>query len=225
MSENAISSGGDGVMMAYETLLLLRHKANDIASAMVASSSGNGQSSDAMDVDSDGSGGSSGGRPVYVGKFSDHAVIMAGGKQSALAGVKRKVSSVDEPSSLSYSLQEDIDGKSLEILHEENAIIIHQFCKIIQQHFGPSQQKSADKSAPSRHWRVAATAIVYMLKFYANNSLLLHDPRMIMVTSVFLAGKSEELYVSLRELQAVHKTLEDDEVKRYEFILLGKPSP
>jgi len=49
-------------------------------------------------------------------------------------------------------------------------------------------------------WRVSATAITFLQRFYLHNSLLVHDPRLVMMACILLAGKVEESNVSMREL-------------------------
>ena len=38
-----------------------------------------------------------------------------------------------------------------------------------------------------KRWRVAATAVVYFRKFYGSNELQHYDPRLILLSSIFLA--------------------------------------
>lgn len=53
-------------------------------------------------------------------------------------------------------------------------------------------------------WRVSATAITFLQRFYLHNSLLVHDPRLVMMACILLAGKVEESNVSMRELLKVN---------------------
>jgi hypothetical protein len=64
---------------------------------------------------------------------------------------------------------------------------------------------SSDRKVPllMKRWRVASTAVVYFRKFYGVHQLRAYDPRLVMLCSIFLAGKTEEQPVSFAELQAI----------------------
>jgi hypothetical protein len=60
---------------------------------------------------------------------------------------------------------------------ENLEILFIRYCSIIQGEFGPNS--NAD-GKPRRHWRVSATAITFLRRFYLFNSIFDHDPRLIM---------------------------------------------
>lgn len=72
------------------------------------------------------------------------------------------------------------------------------------------------KFSPSLIW----TAANYLKRFYLLNSLYEHDPMQLMFTALFLATKSEEVNISLREICERVKICEEKRVKAYEFHLL-----
>jgi hypothetical protein len=61
--------------------------------------------------------------------------------------------------------------------------------------------KPDTKATIRRSWRVAASAVVYFRRFYCSQQqLTVHDPRLIMLCCIFLAGKVEESFISMNEL-------------------------
>ena len=105
---------------------------------------------------------------------------------------------------------------------ERYQVLLKHFSGMIQTRIGETAkggQKTASK--PSKyHWRVAATAIVYFRRFYLVHSLLDHDPRVIMLAAVLLAGKIEEQRISLKELQDIYNKCTPDEIQSGELLLL-----
>lgn len=90
-------------------------------------------------------------------------------------------------------------------ISDDEAVLRH-FCYQIQLACGCSSSTN-NKERPlisTNTWRVSATAIVFMQRFYINNSLLCHDPRITMLACILLAGKVEESHVSMRELFKLH---------------------
>lgn len=65
------------------------------------------------------------------------------------------------------------------------------------------------------------TAVVYFRRFYLHNSLFAHDPRVLMVASLLLAGKAEEEFVAPALLTThVHPSLGDAQLQAAEESLL-----
>lgn len=70
--------------------------------------------------------------------------------------------------------------------------------------------------APSQN-----TAVVFFRRFYLHNSLFAHDPRVLLVACLLLAGKTEEEFVSPRQLvRHIHPTLTDEKLQAAEEDLL-----
>lgn len=78
-------------------------------------------------------------------------------------------------------LEETKDSDLRSILHEDEAVLCR-YSAIIQHYFGDSAHSSTDstRGPTPKHWRVASTAIVFLRRFYLNNSLTQHDPRLIL---------------------------------------------
>lgn len=77
-----------------------------------------------------------------------------------------------------------------------------------------------DSAKLKKKWRVAATSAAYFRRFYAFKSLVDHDPRIIMLAAIFLAGKSENHFVSLADLRRVYPKASDQAVLSAEMCLL-----
>jgi len=76
-------------------------------------------------------------------------------------------------------------------------------------------------SCESKHWRVSATAIVYFRRFYLNNSMSTHDPRIIMLGCLILAGKSEESRVErMSELSALNPDCTPERMLTAELLVI-----
>lgn len=114
-------------------------------------------------------------------------------------------------------IDNDIDQNILESWrNEEDVIILKQFCNIILENFNNSTIIADVKL----HWRVTSTAIIYFQRFYLNNNLLSHDPRLIMITCIFLAGKVEECRLNLRNLIEIVKVGTEEEILACELKLI-----
>lgn len=111
----------------------------------------------------------------------------------------------------------DISPDILKIINEEDIILVR-YSGIIQQAFGI--QDNQEKNGSKLSWRLSATAIMYFRRFYLNNSLLLHDPRIVMIACVYLAGKVEECQVKLQDIFAIHKDCTSDSLLAYERNLI-----
>ena len=76
---------------------------------------------------------------------------------------------------------------------EEEELVLRHFCRQMQICLSPEESRSLGfASRDHKHWRVRATAIVFFRRFFLNNSLYAHDPRVIMLGCVVLASKIEE---------------------------------
>jgi hypothetical protein len=111
----------------------------------------------------------------------------------------------------------DITQEEQEILSQED-FILRKFCFDIQD-FGKIDLNNTEKMS-RKHWRVSATAISYFQRFYLNNSLLSHDPRLVAVTCLFLAGKVEECRVDILELKKLYSKCTLEIVISFELLLL-----
>jgi len=98
----------------------------------------------------------------------------------------------------------------LEVLRQEEAILRH-FSKHIQAACGESVMGDLPVIA-HKWWRVSASAIVYFRRFYLHNNLLSHDPRVILLGCIILAGKVEESRVYMRDLHLIHDKCTEEEV-------------
>jgi cyclin H len=114
-------------------------------------------------------------------------------------------------------IDNDIDQNILESWrNEEDVIILKQFCNIILENFNNSTIIADVKL----HWRVTTTAIIYFQRFYLNNNLLSHDPRLIMITCIFLAGKVEECRLTLRKLLELFNVGTEEDILACELKLI-----
>lgn len=110
------------------------------------------------------------------------------------------------------------------ITHKER--ILRYFSNQILGIFKPSDAVAADvassRNGPllKKRWRVAATAVVYFRKFYGSNELQHYDPRLILLSSIFLAGKTEENIVTFTELFSIHNKYSEKDVLKAEVTLL-----
>ena len=76
---------------------------------------------------------------------------------------------------------------------EEEELVLRHFCRQMQICLSPEESRSLGfASRDHKYWRVRATAIVFFRRFFLNNALYAHDPRVIMLGCVVLASKVEE---------------------------------
>ena len=81
------------------------------------------------------------------------------------------------------------------IIEDEEYLTRH-FCHQIELCMSSRETRTFGfTSCENKHWRVCATAIVYFRRFYLNNSMSVHDPRVILLGCILLAGKTEEARV------------------------------
>lgn len=99
--------------------------------------------------------------------------------------------------------------------------VLRHFCRQIEFAMDAYKIKGSNQHAIGRRWwRVAPTAIVYFRRFYIFNSLRVHDPRVILLACLLVAGKSEESALSMRDLRKIHPKLVDSQVLEAELNLL-----
>ena len=69
--------------------------------------------------------------------------------------------------------------------------ILGHFCALVDQSVGPVD------SVIQRSWRVPSAATSFFVRFYTSTPglLLQHDPRVLMLSCIFLAAKVEENFV------------------------------
>lgn len=99
--------------------------------------------------------------------------------------------------------------------------VLRHFCRQIQVAMDAHKIKGNDSNTIGRRWwRVAPTAIVYFRRFYVFNSLRVHDPRVMLLACLLVAGKSEESALSMKDLRKIHSKLVDSQVLEAELKLL-----
>lgn len=114
------------------------------------------------------------------------------------------------------------DGAAASVMQriqEEEALLRH-FCRQIQLLAGCAPGRDPSLPTLTKTWRLAATAMVYFRRFYLNNSLLKHDPRVMMLACILLAGKVEESAVSTRELLKVNPRIQLEDILHAELSLM-----
>ncbi|CAM9431375.1 unnamed protein product [Ectocarpus sp. 8 AP-2014] len=98
---------------------------------------------------------------------------------------------------------------------EEECLVKNYYAKKIQETCG---RDSADEDL-RRSDKVQATAIAYFHRFYLSNSVLEHDPKILILTCVFLASKTEEQMTNVN-LLAKATGLDDLQILGKELTLL-----
>ena len=99
---------------------------------------------------------------------------------------KRKASKLKGGDDAEYAMQEKV---------------LRHFCRQIEVAMEAYKMKGSFDAIGRRWWRVAPTAIVYFRRFYIYNSLRVHDPRIMLLACLLVAGKTEESIVSMRDLK------------------------
>lgn len=98
----------------------------------------------------------------------------------------------------------------------DHELLLQHFCVQIKQAVGPT-----DKAIMKRNWRVWATACTFFRRFFVKNSILAHNPRIIMLASLFIAGKVENDYLKVDDLVSkVSKKCSPDMVLATELVVL-----
>jgi len=103
---------------------------------------------------------------------------------------------------------------------EEEAVVRH-FCCQIQLACGCLSNRAPERPPiNTRTWRVTSTACAFLQRFYLNNSVISHDPRIMVMACILLAGKVEESNVSMRELHRLHDKCKPEEILDAELSLM-----
>lgn len=89
------------------------------------------------------------------------------------------------------------DSNAKFITPQEELTLLNFYCSKLLPLIGPS----ATIPKLKRDIKVASTAAVILKRFYLSNSVLLFDPKVIMVASAFLASKIEDATVDVRYLE------------------------
>eukprot|EP00904_Undaria_pinnatifida_P004260 jgi/Undpi1/13835/HiC_scaffold_9.g03486.m1 len=98
---------------------------------------------------------------------------------------------------------------------EEESLVKSYYAKKIQETCG---RDSADEDL-RRSDKVQASAVAYFQRFYLSNSVLEHDPKILILTSIFLASKTEEQITNV-SLLAKATDRDDLQILGKELILL-----
>jgi cyclin H len=80
---------------------------------------------------------------------------------------------------------------------EEEAVLVSFYASKLPSLIGPQAQVPRLR----RESKVPATAAMLLLRFYLSNSVMVHDPKAIMVSSAFLASKVEDAMTDVRYLE------------------------
>lgn len=80
---------------------------------------------------------------------------------------------------------------------EEEAVLVSFYASKLPSLIGPQAQVPRLR----RESKVPATAAMLLLRFYLSNSVMVHDPKTIMVSSAFLASKVEDAMTDVRYLE------------------------
>ena len=102
-------------------------------------------------------------------------------------------------SPLTYSREGD---EGLNSVMKDEALLVRHFSRQIQILLSPSDRTLSHEY---KYWRVCSTAIVYFQRFYLNNSLAAHDPRIILIGCILLASKTEEARKILEHMKDLSK--------------------
>lgn len=98
----------------------------------------------------------------------------------------------------------------------EAEVVLCYFCGLICRDCGPGSECIIKTT-----WRVPQTAVVYFRRFYLHNSLFAHDPRVMLVACLLLAGKTDEEFVKPSSLlEHIHPSLTIQKLHEAEKILL-----
>ena len=110
---------------------------------------------------------------------------------------------------------------------QQHKLLLKHFSQCIQERVGGERAScSSSGAAPPQqkrfHWRVAPTAIVYFRRFYGVYSLLDHDPHVILLAAVLLAGKTEENRIPVSILQELLENFKcsSEDIQAAELLLL-----
>ncbi len=98
--------------------------------------------------------------------------------------------------------------------------VIRHFCRQIEVAMEGYKIKGNPNAISRRWWRVAPTAIIYFRRFYIYNSLRVHDPRIMLLACLLVAGKTEESSLRMKDLKKILPKLVESQVLEAEFKLL-----
>lgn len=86
------------------------------------------------------------------------------------------------------------DSKEFLVPEEEN-LLVSFYASKLPSLIGPMAQLPRLRREP----KVPATAVTLLRRFYLSNSVMLHDPKAIMVSAAFLASKVEDAMTDVRK--------------------------
>eukprot|EP01041_Mallomonas_annulata_P010706 gene10705-22348_t len=134
---------------------------------------------------------------------------------------KLKVFTIEDESKPSIRAESTSSTEEDAAQYANDEAIIRYFCSLIRHKCSPSQKTPGGPIFIKRSWRVWCTAVVFFRRFYIHNSLLAHDPRIIVLSCLFLSAKVENEYISIDELlNKVYKGCTVDAVLEYELLVL-----
>lgn len=136
-------------------------------------------------------------------------------------GMKRIVYSLPDKSHLNR-LEQSLHTLSSDRQLENDELVLLYFCTHIKQGCSINEKPNEKYVKIRRPWRVWCTSAVYFRRFYLNNSLRAHDPRLVMLACIFLAAKVETAFISAADLIAaeLYKNCTLDAILTYELKLL-----
>eukprot|EP00978_Attheya_sp_CCMP212_P005706 scaffold12806_cov55-Attheya_sp.AAC.4 len=112
------------------------------------------------------------------------------------------------PSKNDTTIKEEDDAERREeafyLNAEEEGLLIQFYASKLPSLIGPMAQVSRLR----RDNKVVATAALFLRRFYLSNSVLVHDPKAILVAAAFLASKAEDATVDVRNLEDGTKALQ-----------------
>jgi len=147
------------------------------------------------------------------------AVEFARGVGAAGSSTVRTCSEGDGENLSSLWRRESASELGRQVL-EEDCVVRHFSCQI-QLACGCLSNRAPERPPINTNtWRVAATACMFLRRFYCNNSLLAHDPRVMVMACILLAGKVEESNVSMRELHRLHSKCKLEDILESELVLM-----
>lgn len=113
-------------------------------------------------------------------------------------------------------------GDEIEHL-QDNCILHHHFIRFLAISCGYIDDES-DKNTTSTilrlRWRVVATTIEFFKRFFLFNSMLVYDPRIIMLACIYLAGKVEHFYIRPKDILLIYDKCTEKELMEAEMNLL-----
>jgi cyclin H len=108
----------------------------------------------------------------------------------------------DDDAEIMNMEMEDVDAKFPSV--EDELILLNFYCKNLLALIGPN----ASTRRLERDIKVASTASVLLRRFFLSNSIVLFDPKAIMVAAAFLASKVEDATCDIRYLEDGTKAMQ-----------------